>query len=421
MSLPDDYQRMDPAQLRPGHFVRLELGWLRHPFPSNAFRIRDAAQVEQIRALNLESVLVSPSRSAPEAGETASASDSATTPPCAAPETAAQARLERQRTAFIACEENFSRAAASVRTLLASVSEPPAVFRQQMEAFASGMVQSVLSQQDIALTVIGDNRAGYDDPLHGTNVMVMSLLLGRQLGLDADTLQLLGEAALLHDVGKTRLPGHLARRLGQLQAEEQPAFLRHTELGVDIARQLGLPETIIEVIAQHHEYLDGSGGPQGLQGEAIRPLARIVAIVNVFDDFCNKPDPAHSLTPYEALARMYARDKAHFDPGMLAAFIRSMGVYPPGSLVRLSTGQAAIVRSANPEQALRPVILAHDAGVDRSQALLLDLATTPSLNIVKALRPAQLSPEEFAYLAPRQRVTYFFDELASPVDDPLAS
>ena len=116
-----------------------------------------------------------------------------------------------------------------------------------------------------------------------------------------------------------------------------------------------------------------------------------------------------ALTPHEALSVIFAQLKSRFDSLVLGAFIRMMGVYPPGSIVQLVNERYAIVASVNSSRPLRPRIIVHDPQVPKEEALILDLETVPELGIRRSLKPSQLPRDALDYLSPRQRICYFFE------------
>lgn len=163
------------------------------------------------------------------------------------------------------------------------------------------------------------------------------------------------------------------------------------------------------MIAQHHEQADGTGFPQRLNVDRMTAAARIVSLVNRYDNLCNPVSPAKALTPHEALSVMFAQGKHKFDVTMLNAFIRMMGVYPPGSVVQLTDERYGIVVAVNSSRPLKPRVLVHDARVPRDEALHLNLEEEPTLGIRRSLKASQLPQASMEYLAPRQRVTYYFE------------
>jgi len=171
-----------------------------------------------------------------------------------------------------------------------------------------------------------------------------------------------------------------------------------------------LPGYVIEVIANHHELMDGSGYPQRLRGDAIRMPVRIVTIANVYDNLCNHVDPRQSLTPHEALSTMYAHRRAQFDSAVMATMIKSLGVYPPGTIVRLSNEAIGLVMNVNLGKPLRPRVLVYDEEIPKEDAIILDLAEEGmDLNVTGSLRPGVLPRAIFDYLNPRKRVNYYYD------------
>ncbi|WP_437882608.1 hypothetical protein [Pseudomonas sp. LRF_L74] len=134
-----------------------------------------------------------------------------------------------------------------------------------------------------------------------------------------------------------------------------------------------------------------------------------MSIANRFDNLCNPVNPRDGLSPHEALANMYGQERSHFDEVMLKAFIRCMGVYPPGSLVQLSDERYALVLGMSPTQPLKPTLIVYDAEVPKSEALIVDLEQERDLSIARSLRPAQLPQAELEYLNPRQQVSYYVD------------
>lgn len=163
------------------------------------------------------------------------------------------------------------------------------------------------------------------------------------------------------------------------------------------------------MIDQHHELADGSGFPKGLKSERMTEAARLVSLVNHYDNLCNPVDIKKAMTPHQALSFMFAQRRSKFDAKALQLMIRSLGVYPPGSIVQLSTDALAMVTSVNPKKPLRPWVMVYDEAVPKDQAIMLDLEKESEINITKSISPALLPPKVAAYLNPRKRVTYFFD------------
>ena len=192
-------------------------------------------------------------------------------------------------------------------------------------------------------------------------------------------------------------------------------YREHVARGVARARQMGLEPGALLVIAQHHEHADGSGFPQRISAERTSLCARIVALVNRYDKLCNpSTTPARALTPHDALSLLFSEGQQKFDTPMLNAFIRMMGVYPPGSVVQLTDDRYAMVTAVNASRPQKPRVLVHDPDVPRVDALHLDLEDMPGLGIRRSLKPHQLPASALEYLAPRRRIAYFFEPAPPP-------
>jgi hypothetical protein len=133
--------------------------------------------------------------------------------------------------------------------------------------------------------------------------------------------------------------------------------------------------------------------------------ARIIRIVDLFDSFCNRIDPRDSLPPYWALNRMYTRHEDILDKSLLSSFIKRLGIFPPGTVVRLNNETLGMVVSVNQNNVLRPYLLLPDAEIPREEAIIFSLEDEPQLTITGTLHPGELSEEVHRYLSPRFRVS----------------
>ena len=140
--------------------------------------------------------------------------------------------------------------------------------------------------------------------------------------------------------------------------------------------------------------------------------------MNRYDNMCNPHVPSRALTPHEALSLLFAQGKNRYDTAILGAFIRMMGVYPPGSTVQLTDDRYALVMSVNSTRPLKPTVLVHDPKTPRDDALLLNLEADTRLGIRRSLKPQALPPDAIAYLSPRPRVSYFFEPNVTTEDSP---
>jgi len=423
--------RIDVDELRVGMFIHLDLSWMRHPFPVGSFRITHAQQIDKIRSLGLKQLRWSPEKSELVPPSTQAASDDDATVAVVAvaaiepqAETAAQAaererreQLSAQRASAALCQSQFDEAGLAWRSVQDNVVAHPEQARRDSEDLTRALLDKMLVDGDMCIRLLTCN-AGDNASAHAMNVSVISLLLGRVLGLgDAEMLDL-GIGALMHDVGKIDLPERLRHADTRFCKDDLSAYRDHVAHGVLHGKRMGLQPGALRVLAQHHEHADGSGFPLKLQLERLSAGSRIVALVNRYDNLCNPPSLASALTPHEALSLLFAQARSQFDAGLLNSFIRMMGVYPAGSVVQLTDERFALVMSVNSTRPLKPNVLVFDPQLPRQEALHLNLMTTPELGIRRSLKPAQLPAAALDYLAPRARVAYFFEAARVSVAPP---
>lgn len=455
-------QFIDIDDLRIGMYVYVDLGWIKHPFVLNSFKISSQDEIDTLIRLGVKRIRWSPEKSdlgplggsmpseagadenerAPPdgdtspkvgVGETAPSSVNATTDSHQTPspagitrrlaiaeavavEVAARAEERRQRQQKLAaqqgsleiCERKFATAARDYRQLTDIVTNQPEAARERAVAIVGAMLQEMRGKEETAIRLLSES-VGERTAQHSINVSVIALLLGKALDLDNTQLEILGSGALLHDIGLILLPERLRWLDKNFTAAERHVYQEHVAHGIALGERMKLPPEQLIIIAQHHELADGRGYPQRLSGEQIDPLARIVALVNLYDNLCNPAHPAQALTPHEAQRLIFAQMRNQFDPKVLMPFIRMMGVYPPGSVVELTDGRFALVVSVNAARPLKPNVIIYEPRIPREEALVEDLEEAGELGIRRSLKPLQLPKAAFDYLSPRQRICYFFE------------
>ncbi len=416
----DDHSKdhfITPQQLCIGLHIHLDLSWMDHPFTFSSFKIKSLDQIATLQSLGLERIRYSPSKSEAEPLAQPTGAISAPPPPTLSKDDdpaykAKRERMQRlaaQRTRVNACEREFQTAAKAIKSITQNLFARPKESYEAARGLAETMVESMLTEADVAITLMNDKAGNEDVYFHSLNVAVLAMMLAKELKAPAEAIKSLGVGALFHDIGKVEIPDKVVRKTDPLTHAEQQLMQQHVVYGLEIGKKLELSGEVMAVVAQHHEHADGSGYPRGLQGNQISLLARIVTIVNAYDNLCNPPNPAKAMTPHEALSVMYAQQRAHFDANALSVFIRCMGVYPPGSIVVLSNETIGIVVSVNSTRPLKPTLLVYDPAVPKEEAILVDLEQEPDVTVARTLKPQQLPRPVFDYLSPRRRVTYYFD------------
>ncbi len=239
---------------------------------------------------------------------------------------------------------------------------------------------------------------------HVVDVCVMALVLGVESDMDRPSLEELGIGALLHDIGYLRLPRNMLRKRIPYTQQELRVKARHPELGRAILSESpDLPDTVCQIVLEHHERPDGSGYPQGLKGSQVSHGARIVGIVDYYDTMVSAGEGQPPIPPAHGVRELYQLGRQErFFPSLVEQLIRIIGVYPVGSFVELNTGERGVVVGENLENETKP-ILRIILDQQKSTHYLLDLSQPgidPPRRITRILDLVKENIRLVAYLEP---------------------
>lgn len=261
-----------------------------------------------------------------------------------------EAELPRSRQVYTELRHNFF-------TVLEEVQRSDSIDIEVVKPLVAACVESIVANPSALfwLTRI-KNRDAYTAE-HSLRVCILGVSLGRELNVPRHELDVLGLCALLHDVGKMKVPDEVLNKPGRLTPEEMEVMKTHTEHGhaLLIAKE-GLPDIVPKVALHHHEQVSGQGYPSQLAGDMIPRFARLVSIVDAYDAMTSERCYKDPMPSMDALSILYRCRGTHFDQEMVEAFIRLVGLYPPGGLVELATGEVGIVISNN-QSRLKPTIM----------------------------------------------------------------
>ncbi|WP_225771467.1 HD-GYP domain-containing protein [Pseudomonas sp. Marseille-Q5115] len=308
------------------------------------FKVQHPVDLERILASGIAQVYIDTSKGLDVAACVAAVS------PAPAPAVGLQAEVDQ---ALAVC----ARAKRAVASMFNDARLGHAISNEAAVAVVEEIAASVMRHPHALISLARLKTADEYTYMHSVAVCGLMVALARQLGqADADVLEA-GTAGLLHDIGKMAIPLDILNKPGRLTDEEFQVIRAHPLGGLDILRRSGfLSVAAIDVCLHHHEKYDGTGYPHGLQGEAISPMARMAAICDVYDAVTSarpykKPwGPAHSL-------KEMASWKGHFDTHLFQAFVRTVGIYPVGALVRLASDRLAVVAEQNDGALLAPRVV----------------------------------------------------------------
>lgn len=361
MSDPDDIKKIATEQLKPGMYVHdLDCGWLQHPFLFSRFKVTDEAMVRRIEAAGIRSLYIDTARG--DDVEQAPTYRVATR--LSHQRIVSLADLHRDRaTQTVSLEEERRRAAKLFRDasqVVAGVLQSARMGRfaelERLNPMVERICDSIFRHNDALIPLARLKRHDSYTYEHAVASAAMMASLARNLDFTREQIHQVALGAILQDIGMSRVPAIILDKPERLNPKEVAVVRGHVEHSHDIAQELAnLPEATMEVIAQHHERIDGTGYPFRLRGEQISTHGQMAAIVDVYDAMTSQRPYQLATSPTTALRKLYEWGQYHFNGDLVQAFISSVGIYPVGSLVRLESGMLAVVQEQTDEM-LKPVV-----------------------------------------------------------------
>ncbi len=403
---------IDPSQLTLGLYVWLDLKWMDHPFLTNRVMIKTPQDLAILQSLPLAGKLhYIPSKSTAEPlsfGDTQVPDIQEPDSLALEHQKLAKARQEKMRhvkDAAARAERAWEGAASATREALVSLARSPRASGQQLSQLSRDTAAAIAQGPQALLHLLG-TKEDHGPQFHALNVMTLCMLVGHKVGLSERDLTDLAMAALAHDAGKADIPLSILRN-GHRKKHEEDHYRLHVKHSVQLARESNaFNGTAIAMIADHHEAADGSGWPQGKTDMSVG--ARILAMANRYDRLCTpEGNGVAPLMPAEALAHMLRNEVSRYDPALLRTLISLLGVYPPGTVVKLNDGSLALSVSPG-EQITAPRVLLYSPDMPETEAPMLDLSKEQDLKVVEAIRPTELPPDVLLWLNPQKRLAYYF-------------
>lgn len=346
-------------QLRPGMYVQdVNCAWMDHPFVNSHFAVKDAKRVSDIRALGVRELYI----------DTARGFDVDDAPTVAEVRQETEARMVRiaeedQRdTRRVELEGEIQRAVPLhreanriVRDMLVDIRLGKQVEMEQVEPLVEHLVASIFRNQDALLPLARLKRHDSYTFQHSVSVCALMVSFARGLGLERPIIKEIGIGALLHDVGKAKVPDAVLNKPAKLTEAEFAKMKSHVVQSILILQNTpGISQIALDVAGQHHERFDGTGYPNKLKGAEISLYGRMAAIVDVYDAISSDRVYHKGMSPTAALGRLLEWSKYHFDPALVRAFVKCVGIYPTGTLVRLKSDRLGVVLEQHPDKLLQP-------------------------------------------------------------------
>lgn len=354
-------------QLMVGMFIHdFNCGWMDHPFVTNQMLIKDQAHIQKVFDAGIRELYI----------DTQRGRDVVTTEGEALPPTEEEVRVEiDQKIAEIVAAapivipvptlaEEVTRArelhhdaTKLVGTMMTDIRLGKQIEVEQCEPLVENIIDSIFRVPGALLPLAQVKTQDEYTFQHSVSVAALSVAFGRALDLPREEIKQLALGGLLHDVGKAKVPLVILNKPGKLTDEEFGVMKRHARASAELLEKTpGVSEIALKAAAEHHERYDGTGYPRGLKGDEISLHGQMLAIVDVYDAITSLRIYHKGMPPTEALRKMFEWSKFHFNPRLVQAFIKGIGIYPAGSLVRMESGRMGIVREVVPTKLLQPVV-----------------------------------------------------------------
>jgi putative nucleotidyltransferase with HDIG domain len=361
-------KRINVQQLRLGMHLKEFCGsWMDHPFWRTGFVLKDVADLNLITASAIKEVWIDCGKGLDVSkGETVLSEmhEEELTPPVPpAPDLLAGDLVPRDVKPVSAAEE-MERAAricleskAAVVSMFEEVRMGNAVDVGGARQLVEDISDSISRNPGAIISLARLKTADDYTYMHSVAVCAMMVALAKQLELDEAQTRACGMAGLLHDLGKVAMPPEVLNKPGKLTESEFDIIRTHPTEGYKMLKASpGVDAVSLDVVLHHHEKMDGSGYPERLNGDAISLYAKMGAVCDVYDAITSNRPYKTGWDPAESLRKMAEWAKGHFDPKVFQAFVKSMGIYPVGSLVRLTSGRIGVVTEQSPVSLTMPLV-----------------------------------------------------------------
>ncbi|MFC1748133.1 HD-GYP domain-containing protein [Pseudomonadota bacterium] len=393
-------------RLMVGMFIHdLDASWLTHPFLTSSFAINNAAMVRKIIDARIKHVYI----------DTEKGIDL----PEATPKVEVERQVFKEKQLVASKQKGLSKkvpyeqeiyharkilreAHNQMRNVMNDARIGQRIDEAVVEEMVDNVIDSIFRNQDALIHLSRIKQRDQYTYQHAISTCVLMASFAKALSLEKEKVRQIGIGAMLHDLGKMRVPLDILNKPGKLTGDEYQLMKDHVDLGCELLDNLGgITPTVLNVAKQHHERIDGSGYPLRLMGERISQEGQMAAIVDVYDALTSDRCYKKAWEPTFTLGKMLEWGNDHFGQNLVHQFVRCVGIYPVGTLVRLDSNMVAVVVDQNENDLLLPIvrIVFDEARKRYIQPKDVDLSHHPDeLQIIEAIAPSDVSIDPQAFV-----------------------
>ena len=349
-------KKINVKQLRIGMYINdLNCGWLDHPFSVNRFKIKSREEIQQIKDAGVKEVEVDTSKGIDVFIEKRKAENSDLRQAIDKQLIKHPHKISVQQE-LSSAQIAFTEAGELISQIMADVKMGLYIELEQVSPVVDKLSASILRNPN---ALLGLSRIRSMDRYtfeHSVSFSILLMLFAKSMGLSRELINDMGIGGLLHDIGKTLTPDAILNKPGKLTEEELIIMKRHVvDSRLILEKTKGISQVSMDIAAQHHEKIDGSGYPHGLKGEQISVYGQMAAIVDIYDAITADRCYHSAKEPAEALKLLLKFTGTQLNHGLVQQFVQAVGIYPVGSLVLLSNQHLATVIDIH-DNMLNPIV-----------------------------------------------------------------